>query len=329
MTSRNQGQSSPMTTRLCRRAMIARTSLGLGTAAIAGLSPTVATAERPTPSPREPFGYSLNTATLRGHKLPLAEVFDVAAKAGYRAVEPWIEEIQRHVETGGSLADLKKRAAARGLTVIDAIGFADWISDDDAKRNAGLEQMRREMDLVAQIGGLRIAAPPKGGYNSPIDLGRVAERYRKVLQLGRQIGVVPQLEMWGSSKTLNRVSEVAFVTIEAADPNACGLLDVFHIYKGGSDFASLRLLNGATLHVLHVNDYPAQPPRATVTDAQRVYPGDGVAPLDLLFRTLAANGFRGHLSLEVFNRGYWAKSPLEVARTGLEKTRAAVSKALG
>lgn len=90
----------------------------------------------------------------------------------------------------------------------------------------------------------------------------------------------------------------------------------------------MRLLGGAALHVLHVNDYPAQPPRATVTDAQRVYPGDGVAPLGLLFRTLAANGFRGHLSLELFNRGYWAQSALEVARTGLEKTRAAVSKAL-
>ena len=81
-------------------------------------------------------------------------------------------------------------------------------------------------------------------------------------------------------------------------------MDVFHIYKGGSDFASLRLFNGATLHVLHINDYPAQPPRATVTDAHRVYPGDGVAPLGLILRTLAANGFRGHLSLELFNAGY-------------------------
>ncbi len=317
-----------MTTSVCRREMIARTGLCLGTAAIASLTPTAMPAREPERSSREPFGYSLNTATIRGQKLPLAEVFDVAAKAGYRAIEPWIEEIQRHVAAGGALADLKKRAADHGLAVIDAIGFADWISDDDAKRKAGLEQMRREMDLVAQIGGLRIAAPPLGGYNAPINIRRIADRYRKVLEMGRQIGIVPQLELWGGSKTLNRVSEVAFVTIEAADPDACPLLDVFHIYKGGSDFASLRLLGGAALHVLHVNDYPAQPPRATVTDAQRVYPGDGVAPLGLLFRTLAANGFRGHLSLELFNRGYWAQSALEVARTGLEKTRAAVSKAL-
>lgn len=318
-----------MTTRVCRREMIARTGLGLGTAAVAGLTPASAASGEPAGCPREPFGYSLNTGTLLGKKLPLAELFDVAAKAGYRAIEPWIDEIRRHTAAGGSLADLKKRAADRGLTVIDAIGFVDWISDDDAKRKAGLEQMRRDMDLVAQIGGLRIAAPPLGGYNSPIDLRRIADRYHNLLQIGRQIGIVPQLELWGGSKTLSRVSEVAYVAIEAADPDACALLDIFHIYKGGSDFASLRLLNGAALHVVHINDYPAQPPRATATDAHRVYPGDGVAPLGLILRTLAANGFRGHLSLELFNPGYWARSALEIARTGLEKTRAAVRRALG
>ena len=180
-----------MTTHVCRREMIARTGLCLGTAGIASLTQTAVFAEEPARSPREPFGYSLNTATIRGQKLPLTKVFDVAAKAGYRAIEPWIEEIERHVDAGGSLADLKKRAADLGLTVIDAIGFANWISDDDAKRKAGLEQMRREMDLVARIGGLRIAAPPVGGYNSPIDLGRIVDRYRKVLAIGRQIGIVP------------------------------------------------------------------------------------------------------------------------------------------
>ena len=47
-----------------------------------------------------------------------------------------------------------------------------------------------------------------------------------------------------------------------------------------------------------------------------------------LFRTLRDIGFRGMLSLEVFNREYWNQDPLLVARTGLEKTREAVQKAL-
>jgi sugar phosphate isomerase/epimerase len=128
---------------------------------------------------------------------------------------------------------------------------------------------------------------------------------------------------------LSRIGEALYVAAESRHPQACVLLDVYHIYKGGSDFSALKLLGPDTMHVFHVNDYPATPPRAEISDAHRVYPGDGIAPLDEIFRTLADAGFRGALSLELFNRDYWSQDPLTVARTGLEKTRAAVEKALG
>ena len=54
---------------------------------------------------------------------------------------------------------------------------------------------------------------------------------------------------------------------------------MFHIFKGGSDFAGIREFNGAALGVLHMNDYPAGLLREKATDADRVYPGAGVAPL--------------------------------------------------
>ena len=143
------------------------------------------------------------------------------------------------------------------------------------------------------------------------------------------MGIVPQLELWGRSKTLSRLGEVAYAITEAAHPHACALLDIFHIYRGGSDFAGLRMFNGAAMHVLHVNDYPADPPRDKITDAQRVYPGDGVAPVVQVLRDLHAAGFRGMLSLELFNRDLWKQDPLVVARTGLEKIKALVAKAIG
>ena len=66
--------------------------------------------------------------------------------------------------------------------------------------------------------------------------------------------------------------------------------------------------------MIHVNDYPAAPPRAEISDQFRVYPGDGVAPLKEVFRSLYANGFRGFLSLELFNHEYWKNDALLVAR---------------
>ncbi len=278
---------------------------------------------------KEPFRYCLNMATLMGHKLSLPEEVDVAARAGYQGIEPWIRNIRRFVESGGVLRDVRKQIEDAGLQVVSAIGFPRWAVDDQTNRQKALEQFREEMELVAQLGGRCIAAPPAGIHRTPgIDLRRVAERYREVLHLGRQVGVIPQLEIWGSAQTLRRVSEAAFVALEADHPDACLLLDAFHMYRGGSSVESLRLLNGAAMHEFHLNDYPAQPPREKIDDSYRVYPGDGVAPLGKLIRTLYDTGFRGMLSLELFNRRYWEEDPLEVARTGLEKMRAVVRKAI-
>ena len=84
---------------------------------------------------------------------------------------------------------------------------------------------------------------------------------------------------------------------------------------------------GSRMHNFHVNDYPANPPRETINDSHRVYPGDGIAPLTKIFKTLRDNGYRGAVSLELFNRDYWKQDALEVATTGFEKTRAALAKA--
>jgi len=316
---------------ISRRTMIARTGAAAASVAIAGqvFAPNVSADPVPqSPPPVAGFKFSLNTATIRGQNLSLPEEVEIAAKAGYHAIEPWLEELHRYVSGGGKAADLKKQIADRGLVVPSAIGFADWINDDDSRRAAGLEQWKRDAELVASIGGFRMAAPPSGAYNVSLDLRRVAERYRKLLNLSCPLGIVPELEMWGGSKTLSRMSQIAFVLVETAHADACGLLDIFHIFKGGSDFAGVRIFNGSSLHVLHANDYPPIS-REKANDSDRVYPGDGSAPIGKLLRDLHWIGYNGFLSLELFNRDYWKQDALTVARTGREKMQALVESSCG
>jgi sugar phosphate isomerase/epimerase len=277
----------------------------------------------PAPLTPAPFRYCLNTATLRGQKLGIVKEIEVAAKAGYQAIEPWVAAIDAYVENGGSLKDLGQRLSDSGLTVEGAIGFPEWLVDDDARRAKGLEQAKRQMDMVAQIGGRRFAAPPTGATGLPkLDLTQMAERYRALLEVGTQLGVVPQLELWGFSKNLGRLSECVSVAMETGHRNACVLADVFHLYKGGSDFHGMRLLGAEAIQVLHLNDYPNDPPREKIDDSYRVYPGDGVAPLTDLLQTWRRTGGQKVLSLELFNRKYWSEDALEVAKTGLAKMKA-------
>jgi len=100
------------------------------------------------------------------------------------------------------------------------------------------------------------------------------------------------------------------------------------MYKGGSAVDGLRILNAGALNVIHFNDYPSDPPRNSITDAARVYPGDGTAPLKQIVRILRDIGFKGVLSLELFNRDYWKQDAKEVAKAGLEKMKKVVRESL-
>lgn len=310
-----------------------RTFLKTATASAAGASlacsPTPALSALSGSTSESPIKFCLNASTVRGHNLSLPEQVKVASDAGYDAIEPWINDLKKFVAEGGSLTDLKKQIDDAGLTVESAIGFANWIIDDKDARLKQLDDARTDMELLKMIGGKRIAAPPIGAHKSPGPaLPVIAERYRDLLEVGAQVGVVPQLELWGFSKTLSRLGELAYVATEAGHPDACVLPDFYHIYKGGSDFAGLMMIEASKMKVFHINDYPADPPRETISDEHRVYPGDGVCPLVETIRMLVDHGFNGHFSLELFNREYWKQDANLVAKTGLEKMQTVVAAAL-
>jgi 2-keto-myo-inositol isomerase len=276
------------------------------------------------------FRYCLNMSTIRGQNLSMEEDVDVAGKAGYDAIEPWLGKLHEFVDKGGSLKDLRKRIEDHGLTVESGIGFAKWIVSNPDEREKGMEEAQRDMELLAEIGGKRIAAPPAGVMNGEvIPLDTIAERYRALLELGEKTGITPQIEMWGGNPTIGTVAKAVYIALQCGHPKACFLGDAYHTYKGGCDFSNFTLLSGKAIQVYHMNDYPADPPRETINDSHRVYPGDGVGPIVELLRTFRKVGAAPALSLELFNKSYWAQDALEVAQTGLAKMREVVAKAAG
>jgi sugar phosphate isomerase/epimerase len=303
-----------------RRAWISTcANLGAGTVALPSW------AAETVPQSAASFRFCLNTATIRGQNLDLAAEIEVAAKAGYNGIEPWLEKVQRYAQEKGGLKAARQMLEDHGLAVECAIGFPSWAVEDEAQRTQGLEQARRDMDHLAQLGGKRMAAPPAGiPQGQLVDVARLAERYRTLLELGERMGVLPVLEFWGRHPSLGKLSTAVAVAVESGHPNACVLGDVFHMYRGGSSFTGLRLLGPIAMPVLHLNDYPANPPRGEINDSHRVMPGDGVAPLAEILRTLRLIGARPVLSLELFNRDYWKQDALTVAKLGLKKIKAVI-----
>jgi len=309
-----------------RRTLLKKTTLAaIGTTAtFTGLSAV----PRPQPKKQQAasFRYCLNTSTISGQKLSLPQMIEVAAKAGYDGIEVWVRDLVAHVEQGNTLQSLKQQLKDAQLTPENAIGFATWIVPDPNERARGFRQMEEEMNMLAEIGCQRIAAPAAGvKADTNLDLFLAGERYGQLLELGRKTGVMPQLEFWGASPKFYQLGQALMVAAVANDPDVRLLPDIYHLFRGGSGFEGLKMLNGGMIELFHLNDYPGDIPRLEQQDKDRVYPGDGVAPLKSVMQDLTAMGGEKVLSLELFNRYYWRQDAALVAKTGLEKMKATVA----
>jgi 2-keto-myo-inositol isomerase len=267
--------------------------------------------------------FCLNMATIRGHKLGFVKELETASAAGFHSVEIWFDTWQEYLKNGGTIGDTKKRLNDLGIKVQNSISFNQWIVDDEATRKKEVEQMKRDMGMLAEIGCKRIAATGKGISTSPYpDFDIISERYGTVLELSDASGVIPQLEMWGFMKNMSNVSEVLYMAMKTGNKSARILLDIFHLYKGQTSLNTLSFMDPMPVEILHMNDYPSTLSYQVITDAGRVYPGDGVAPIKHILQTLGRHNHPLVLSVEVFNKGYYSQDALVVAKTALSKLKA-------
>jgi sugar phosphate isomerase/epimerase len=135
---------------------------------------------------------------------------------------------------------------------------------------------------------------------------------------------MPILEFWGASKVLYKLGQAMMIAAVANDPDVRILADVYHLFRGNSGYDSLKMLSGNVIEVFHMNDFVASIPREQQKDSDRVYPGDGAAPMKQILTDLKNMGGTKVLSLELFNETYWKQDPLLVARTGLKKMKEVV-----
>ncbi len=99
------------------------------------------------------------------------------------------------------------------------------------------------------------------------------------------------------------------------------VFDTFHFFVGGSTQAEINAAATRLIRLVHINDVENKP-RETLTDADRLLPGEGVLPLGAMLGALADNGYDGAYSLEVMRPAYRKRDLLEYmtdARRAVER----------
>lgn len=273
---------------------------------------------------RSPWPICLDFATIRPVKT-LKEKVDLAAEAGYDAIEPWDSDLRDFEASGGDLKEMKKYITDKGLFVPSMIGLWGCLPADEAQFQASLEGTRERMRMASEIGCEFVQAiPNQVGEN--YDRRFVADCYRRLIDIGiKDYQVKPALvfvEMF-PLKTMGQALEIAS---DADHPEARIIPDVFHMYISGGGFEGLKLLKGNAIAIFQFNDAPQNMARKDMRDRDRVFPGDGILPLPKILSDLKATGYEGCVSLELYNPEYYKRDMLEVAKTGLEKTLEVIGK---
>lgn len=264
----------------------------------------------------------LNGATTM--KADLLTDVRVAGRAGYQVVEIWAAKLDEFLKTH-SLDALAGGMAEAGVKA-HTINSIEKINFRDAAGRAGVLERCRQLSQYAQgIGCQWIVAVP-----GPLPEGAPWHEVREetVAVLREMAAIAQPYEVglafeflgfpWCSVRTLTE----AWAIVAATDrPNVGVVLDTCHFYAGGSKLASIGAVSPARLAVLHINDVE-DVPRGQITDAHRLFPGDGVIPLKDIVQELQAIGYRGVCSVEIFRPEYWERDPLGVAQEARDKTLA-------
>lgn len=304
-----------------------------GASAVAARAPAQQQPSSPTAKPSRhpgtPWPICLDTATIR--PVPLLEKIRIAAEAGYDAIEPWESELADYERSGGNLKDLGKLLRDRGLRVPSVIGLWNAIPETQEAWDAQLPASRDRMRMASAIGAEHIQVIPQPERpRERFDPAWAAARYGDLLEIGiRDYQIVPAMvfvKFLPGTRTLGQAAQVA---IDSGHPQAKVIPDTFHMFIGGTPFGGLQHLRGDFIAIFQFNDAPAAPVREALEDRHRVYPGDGVLPLQDILRDLKRIGYTGCVSLELYNEDYWKQDPMVVARTGLEKTLAVIRSACG
>jgi sugar phosphate isomerase/epimerase len=181
----------------------------------------------------------------------------------------------------------------------------DAIPETREAWEASLPATRNRLRMAAAIGAQHIQVVP-GPRHTIVDLKWAAQRYHDLLQIGlSEFNIIPAMVFLKLWKLPRRLGEAAAIALDANHPKAKIIPDVFHMHIGGSGFHCLKQLQGDFIAIFQFNDAPASPGIDELADEHRIYPGDGILPLTQCLRDLQTIGYRGCVSLELYNPNYW------------------------
>ena len=239
---------------------------------------------------------SVATVSLSG---TLREKLAAAAHAGFEAVEIFEHDFLSGPDTA---EQIRERCADLGLRINLFQPFRDVDSRDPARFEANLERARRKFELMGRLGVDTILVCSHVGPDAVDDRAQLAAQLNRLGTLADELGVRVAYEALAWGAHINDYRDAAAVARAADHPAVGTCLDSFHILSRGVDPAGILEIPKDLIFFLQLADAPRMAMDVLQWSRHyRCFPGQGGLDVaGVAFNALLA-GYRGPLSLEVFN----------------------------
>lgn len=246
---------------------------------------------------------------------PFGEDIVNAANGGVKAVEVWLTKLETHLKSV-SLEATQAMFAERGMMLAAAAVQGGLLLSQGEQRKAHWEHFKRRLDLCErfQIPTLIVAADPASRVDAEM-MGVAIESLAEAAKWAAGFGVRLAFEFYGLGTICTSLDTAVRIVEEIGDPNLGVCLDVFHYFKGPSKEIDLSLLSQTNIAHVQVCDVPGIP-RESMTDSDRILPGEGDFSLNPIVARLREIQYEGYVSLELMNPLFWQSKPSQVAELG-------------
>jgi 4-hydroxyphenylpyruvate dioxygenase len=254
---------------------------------------------------------SIATVSISGD---LTTKLDAIARAGFDGVEIFENDFLVFNASPRQVGQMVRDA---GLELTLFQPFRDFEGMPEPYRGRALDRAERKFDVMEELGAELMLVCSS---TSPVALGGIDRIAADFAELGeraarRKLRVGYEALAWG--RHINDHRDAWEVVRRANHPNIGLILDSFHTLSRGIDVNSIRSIPADKIFIVQLADAPRfDMDLLHWSRHYRNMPGEGDLPVVDFMRAVAATGYDGVISLEIFNDQFRAANNKTVALDG-------------
>lgn len=254
---------------------------------------------------------SIATVSISGN---LREKLDAIAKVGFDGIEIFEQDF---IADTGTPREIGNMIRDHGLEITLFQPFRDFEGLTGDARKRAFDRARYKFDTMVELGTDLILVCSSTHPDALGGIDRAADDFRDLGQIAAERGVRVGYEALAWGRHVNDHRDAWEIVRRSDHPNIGLILDSFHTLARKIDPNTIRRIPSDKIFFVQLADAP-------LIDMDLLYwsrhfrnmPGEGDLAVNEFMRSVAATGYDGPISLEIFNDQFRGGHPEGLARDG-------------